>query len=384
MVSKSDIYEYIPLFGLFGWMVFTDQVIGVYLPTLKPIMGWMGIPFIFVLMLSIEFTYKMITSEYPFCDWVCPTWTDGKLRFYINRDRLDEKTMIDQPLGDGWYCTTLPLKWPIKNPKGEKIETQIHIHHKGLFADRIRFHPAKAIFAGNEIGHPAVSEAWVEELELEEKDIERVKAEPVFVLRRGNKDLVSSTVIEEYWREFVSKRKGKRRRGRPRKVEAPITMMDGDGKTEQVMVKPLDVSKAELLREIKRLEEANRELKRKYMKDHMQRLATEESTDLIKNELGAVLDIPTKVEASINRRILALWEYAGGIDNMVKLTRSQRISFGKYMAITILGLGALVLMYLNREQLPIILSWLSVFEHQLALIGIGIIVASVVYWVKKR
>jgi len=244
MFEKSDLYDYLPLFGLFGWMLFVDQVVAVYFPSMKQIAGWMGIPFIFVLMLSIEFTYKMITSEYPFCDWVCPTWTDGRLRFYIDRDRLDEKAMFDQPLGDGWYCTTLPLKWAIKTPRGEKIETQIHIHHKGLFADRIRFHPGKAIFAGNEIGHPAVSEAWVEELDLEGLDIERVKAEPVFILRRGNKDLISQTEMEEYWREYLLGKK-KRRRGRPRKT--PI-LTDGNG---EVPIKPLDASKAELLRKIK-------------------------------------------------------------------------------------------------------------------------------------
>ena len=363
-IDKSDIYQFLPIFLLIGWMMFVQNYVKVYHPELEQIAGWMGMALIFVSMFAITFVYEYMAGTYPYVEAICNGYPNNKLRFYIR------ELEADQPIEAGYYGTTIIPNWGLSHPKIKgKVET-LYIHHRGLWAQRAGFHPGRAMFYGESIRHPAVTNVVLQEIAI--PNIERVKGEPVYELVWGNMDETSNPIINDKYKSWL---KGKKTVKPSNTQDATLPSAEANGISHDDKM---------LMVENQRLNRINRELKRRSMSDHSVRLATEETSDLIKNELGATLEIPTKFMAAVVRFVLALWEAFGGIDNVVKTWGKGKVTMTKWISLTILGIAVLIFFYMNPAPVQRMYEWLSMGNNQIFVLLFGAIAAAGIYLYSRK
>lgn len=361
MFEKEEIYEIAPLFGLLGWMLFTQSYVAVYYPEWEQPFGWIGFILILSMTALVDVVYWKITGPYPFIDAVCSSFPNSTLRFYV-----EAFEQLDQPTDKGHCSTTVKCRWPIKHPEKGKC-SHTTIHHVGLLADNVDFAPGRAQFQGEWFGHPSTAKIWLEELKFEGTDIEKAAPIPIFSLRMGNKKEEESST--NLLLNFIKEHKHK-------DVVKDVTEEENPNSNPGFSSVHVDFDTEKIMRENLRLKRGNRELTRRYMKEHMNRIAIEEAIDLIKNELGATLNIPTKQSASVWRQILAMWEAFGGIDQLVKLYPRQRMTASKWAVIGVLGIAGLVYLTFNPDLIDKILSWTSTGYN--GFIALGLVAVMVV------
>jgi len=365
--QKEEIYEVAPLCAMFGWMWLTISFIRPNFPELEAPFGFIGFILISSCTVIVDLIYLKITGPYPFVNGICTKVQNQTFRFYIQ-----DFEKIDVPTDKGYYSTTVNVKWASEYPGKGKIEKLV-IHHRGLFADRVEFVPGRAQFQGEWFNHPATARLWFEELELEKTDIERGAPIPVLWLARGNKDGFSRAALVE---EFLMEHPGLLK-------SAGSNPAGGGSVLDLDMEVKRGIRVEEILSENRRLKRAIREMKRRSMKDHTMRLATEEETDLIKSELDATLDIPTKQSMSLTRTVLALYKAAGTIDNMRSYVGRRRVSpITRNAVILIMFLASLIYLGYRPDIVDKIFSYASTYWY--VVLGIAGIMAAAWYYYKKR
>ena len=344
----------------FAWTTFVESYVKVYYPAMASVAMMGGLVLMMVVMFGVGFAGKLMAVDFPYVDGICNGFPNNKIRFYIKHDE------VDQPIEQGYYATTITLRWAIYDPKVKGKVEKLHIHHRGLWAERVAFHTGRAFFWGDSVGHPAVSNLWLEEMDM--PNIERVKGEPVFELVRGNMDEMSEPILSDNFKQWLKTKK---------------TAKTGDATAENGAA-GIDQKTKLLVAELLKLNRKVRELTRRSMKDHEVRLATEETTDQIKNELASTLDIPTKFQAAVVRFVLALWEAFGGIDNVVKTWGRGKVTMTKWVALTILGVAGLFFLYMNPQPVQRAYEWLGMGNNQLFIILLGVVAAAGVYLYGRR
>lgn len=349
-MEKSDLYEMMPLVGIIVWVSCAKFFPAQY----RDLITWSGFVLILMSASLVDLIYLKITGSCSFIDAVCDSFPDSNMRFYILQYAAQ-----DQTVSPGYYSSHLRLKWPIKHPQKGKIQ-EIIVHHHDIWNNRFAFgRPGRALFQGEWFDHPSVAKAWLRELQREGPDIKQLTPIPIFELVRGNKDDDSPMLL----------------------AEAASTKIPGLTAFAELK---MTHEEQKTLKRVVELEADNRELRRRSMQNQRRKEDMENELNIIKNELGSTNNESTDFQAAVNRQVLSVWEYFGGLDNLVKQMWQRKtggFTVSKYLALTIIAVVAGGYFYMNPQVTMQVLNVLN--SNWILALG-GLLVAAIIGYIMVK
>jgi len=154
---------------------------------------------------------------------------------------------------------------------------------------------------------------------------------------------------------------------------------------EQISLPELTQERMEAFRsEVERLKLENAELKRQALEWHQKFIQAEQVIDQLKNELAAVLAAKADFKTSVIQYMLTIREQQLRIEHAIKHLKRPTISFGKWMAITVIALATIAAFVFSPGLSQKLIAWLSTPGNQFFLIVLAIIVGLIVYYARRR
>lgn len=297
-----------------------------------------------------DLVFMMMTNPYPYIRAFC--FPSGKvLRFFIDKDGIEERK---PELPGDFYPTTLHLKYPASiKGYGQKIKS-VDLTHELPFLERMTFQPGYCNYMGYECKHPMVASCVLYEYPLEAIDIEYAVRKPVFHLFHAAKDYFRSPI--------------------------PIHVAEAAAGGNQRLNRLIH-NQAQMIITLKH---KNAELEKQESTRHSQNIRDDREIKKQESEIRGLVKSETDFIQDVVAHCHNYRTKFRDFDSVVKHFQGSRFTFNKYMALVIIGLGALVLAWAMRGYMGEAGTWLSSPVHLAFGFAVIIVVALFLYYLLVR
>jgi len=327
MISKSDLYDFIPIVLFFAFSVIVMPFVPQEYKFIVNVVG-MGLCFMSVVVLQEMLEWQ--AASYTHINMLCRP-SGVELDLFV--DRIETKEIAPNV-----FSTRMILGEKAKHPIYGELEYVI-LNHRLTWEDRMLFTKGQAVYKGCIIDHPKSAQITVYEPYMGKADMDHTSSVPVFWLKEA-----------------------------PRDYDLPENVD---------VIESFDEEK--LRREIRELKMENTELKRRALYWHQEAIRLEEVNMQLKNELHGVLSSKSDQKQAIVEQLLTALEAHTKISKAVKMFTGRSFTFNKTMAYLFLGLACLGLVAWKFEDITL---WLSNPTNQFFIIIFGVVCLAVIYVVK--
>jgi len=318
-MDRGDIYSFVWVFVLYIYLIVISNLVpaGPVQKTLQ----LAGVLLLVFGMVITDFAIRERVNKYPYIR--ARVEPSGEiLRIFV-------EDMRDRQVSETLWSLEIKPKWAVPLKGGEKVK-KIIINHEYPIHERIHFRPGKAMWFGYQIDHPQT-----EFLVLYEypgiQDVNHAERVPVYWLQHASQDYYLPSV--------------------------PLTKMIKE--TNPIEHLPV-VSK--LYKIIDRLKAELAQARRSALAWHEKAVELEERVSQQKTEIEALLEEKSNFTEAVVERLMSLLADCQTIENAIKRIKGvgwKAFTFSKWLAITLISLGALVVLYAMRDMLGGIGVWLS-------------------------
>ena len=291
-----------------------------------------------------EIIYWFRTHPYPYIRMLLRP-SGQTVRMFIT------KPVDSKKVGDGMWSTTLNLKFPTEIKGYGKVK-QVKINHEYPWEQRIIFQPGQAMYLGQVIRHPQTAFIIAYEYPSGSYNIDHANPIPVFYLKEAPRDYFLPPVSIATMQHL----------GNPTKKNLPLILR--------------------LQKTISELRSQLAEARRAALEWHKQAIKKEEATVQQESELKALLESTTDYKAALIQHMLTYREMHQTIENALKHIKGLgfKLTFSKWLAITIISIGVLVFAWTIRDSLGRTGQWLAQPTNMFfALVAVGMACVTLYY-----
>jgi len=317
-MDKSDIYSIGWLMALYVYLI----VISNFIPE-GPTRSTAGALGIFIVIGGIfvqDIAFMYMTNPYPYL--LCRLSPSG------NIIRLFVEDIISQRISTTLWSTRLKLKWVVKMKFYGKVK-ELVINHEYPWAKRTRFRPGMCSYLDYVVKHPNTEFVVLYEYPQGSFEIDHANPVPVFRLKEASGDY------------FLS----------PIPLSVALKISGGNPKEVPVILKQGKV--------IDQLKAALTEALRSGKEWHKTSIQFEEIVGQQENELRGLLESKTDHMGAVVQHMFAIREEQLTIENALKKYTRPKISFDKWLALTVMLCIGLTFAWVMRDHIGGVGIWLK-------------------------
>ena len=345
-MDRSDLYAFIWLFVLYFYLILVSN----FVPEGPAQKGLQlaGVGILVAGMMITDLAIRERVNKYPYIR--ARLEPSGQvLRLFIENIKTYRVTKT-------MWATYLKLKWDIKVRNIGRVK-QLVINHEYPWNKRIRFKPGQATWKGYVVDHPQTEHVILYEYPAGSFEIDHAEPIPVYRLRHASGDYYLAPV--------------------------PLSVAYGIASTSGNPVKKTLPTVLDLVRKNDELASELAEARRMAFEAKKRAIEYEEIIQQQENELKGLLEAKTDHKAAVVEHMLTYAQMHLTIENALKRIKSRALSltFNKWLALTIISLGALILAYAMRDSLGGLGLWLSSPVNMIFALFVVALICGVLYFV---
>lgn len=348
-MDRSDLYAFIWLFVLYFYLIAVSN----FVPegAMQKGLQIAGVAILVCGMVVTDFVIRERVNKYPYIR--ARVEPSGKvLRIFVEdwRDRQVDKTL---------WSLKIKAKWPVTIKGLGKVKEFI-INHEWPIHKRVNFRPGQATWFGYVVDHPQTEFMVLYEYPTV-TSVDHAQPVPVYWLKHASQDYYLP--------------------------EVPITKLV---KSNNPGVKDLPLI-LKLHKAVEQLKAELAEARRAAFFWHEKAVELEDRVTQQETEIKGLLEQQSNFTADLVERLISLLAHCQTIEQAIKRVKGvgwAAFTFNKWLALTIISLGALIVLYAMRDSLGGVGIWLSnpvnmIFAFLVVALVCGILYLALVRKVKK-
>jgi len=296
------------------------------------------------------FYAQIKASPYPYLELIVRP-DNKKLHCFVEKD-----LSYQRHLGNGFYESHLKLAVPVKFKDYGKVK-EIILLHRGRLSERVNLRPGTAVWYGLFISHPATDIVEVVQAKTATTTIDHGEPVPVFYLVMGGRSKYSEV---------------------PTPLLKVANVADGGDAPSAEVIEALRAR-------VQELEMENAKLRRDALEYQQRALALEEINVQKTAETAGLLEAKVGIKEHAYEVFLGLYNAFGRFDKALEALKGRRfgLTFGKWMAITIIALAFIGLLWARPDIAHAFAVWLSNPLNALIFVIALVVIAVIALGAKK-